>query len=107
MKKVIAVDLDGTLAHYDGWKGLHHIGSPIESMVQRVHNWIEEGHKVVIFTARAINRDEEQPVIQWLERLGLGHLEITNVKRKEFVEIWDDRAVRVVANTGERCCESN
>jgi len=32
----IGVDLDGTLAHYDGWKGPTHIGAPIHKMVQRV-----------------------------------------------------------------------
>jgi hypothetical protein len=26
----IGVDLDGTLAHYDGWKGIDHIGEPIK-----------------------------------------------------------------------------
>jgi len=24
----VGVDLDGTLAHYDGWKGADHIGEP-------------------------------------------------------------------------------
>ena len=32
----IAVDLDGTLARYDGWKGIDHIGDPIPLMVSRV-----------------------------------------------------------------------
>ncbi len=24
-QKIVAIDLDGTLAHYDGWKGPQHI----------------------------------------------------------------------------------
>ena len=48
----IGVDLDGTLAQYDGWKGTEHIGEPIPLMVQRVKDWLEAGHEVRIFTAR-------------------------------------------------------
>ena len=39
----IGVDLDGTLAHYKGWKGRDHIGEPIPAMMQRVKQWLEEG----------------------------------------------------------------
>lgn len=31
----IGVDLDGTLAEYDGWKGPDEIGAPVEPMVER------------------------------------------------------------------------
>lgn len=31
----IGVDLDGALAHYEGWKGAHHIGAPLAPMVER------------------------------------------------------------------------
>ena len=48
----IGIDLDGTLAEYDGWKGVEHIGKPIPSMVERVKAWIIEGKDVRIFTAR-------------------------------------------------------
>ena len=30
----IGFDLDGTLAKYDGWQGLDHIGEPIEAIVR-------------------------------------------------------------------------
>ena len=29
----VGFDLDGTLAKYDGWKGIDHIGEPVESVV--------------------------------------------------------------------------
>jgi hypothetical protein len=32
----IGVDLDATLAKYDGWKSADHIGEPIPAMVDRV-----------------------------------------------------------------------
>ena len=34
MKNTVCVDLDGTLAKYDGWKGLEHIGEPIDGSVE-------------------------------------------------------------------------
>ena len=48
----IGVDLDGTLARYDGWKGPEHIGEPLMPMVERVKAWLAEGREVRIMTAR-------------------------------------------------------
>lgn len=48
----IAVDFDGTLAHYGTWVGPDHLGEPIAPMVERVKRWLTEGHEVRIFTAR-------------------------------------------------------
>ena len=100
----IAVDLDGTLAQYGGWKGPDNIGEPIPAMLERVRGWIAEGREVRIFTARACIPEQILPVRDWLDRLGLTEVEITNVKDFGMVELWDDRCVRVVTNTGERCC---
>jgi len=48
----IGVDLDGTLAKYDKWIGVHHIGDPIPLMVDRVKEWLRQGITVKVFTAR-------------------------------------------------------
>ena len=97
---MIAVDLDGTLAEYHGWQGEEHIGKPIPLMMARVKNWIAQGRTVAIFTARANDESAIPYVKEWLEKQGLPPLEVTNIKRKEFKEIWDDRAIRVICNTG-------
>ncbi len=39
----IGVDLDGTLAHYEGWNGANHIGEPLAPMLER-HAAITEKH---------------------------------------------------------------
>jgi len=39
MNPWIGVDLDGTLAVYDGWRGPEHIGPPVPAMVERVKRW--------------------------------------------------------------------
>ena len=96
----VAVDLDGTLAEYHGWKGLEHIGDPVPVMLNRVKALIKSGIKVVIFTARAADHEAIEHIQLWLAMNDLPSLEITNIKRKEFFEIWDDRAISVERNTG-------
>ena len=102
----IAVDLDGTLAHYDGWKGPTVIGDPIPRMVDAIKQWREGGVEVVIFTSRlSCSKGEDNNfaahhIRLWLMKHGLGNLEITNIKRKEFAHFYDDRAHHVYKNTG-------
>lgn len=102
----IGVDLDGTLAHYSGWKGIDHIGEPVPRMMDRVRTWLAEGRTVKIFTARVSAPEPERTAViaavhGWLQEHGLPPLEVTNVKDFGLVELWDDRAVRVRMNTGE------
>lgn len=98
----IGVDLDGTLARYDGWRGLDRIGKPVPVMLARVRHWLEEGYTVKIFTARAGEGEKGiAPVKKWLAENGLPDLEVTNRKDFAMIELWDDRAVQVVANTGK------
>lgn len=102
----IGVDLDGTLAHYEGWQGPEHIGEPIPEMLERVKAWRAAGACVKVFTARCSIPEQIPPVVAWLEKHGLGGLEITNVKDFGMIELWDDRCIRVISNTGRPCCES-
>lgn len=108
----IGVDLDGTLAHYEGWKGIEHIGAPIAPMVDRVKRWIEEGKDVRIFTARVATSDEAElkavlyRIELWCHEYIGRSLQVTNVKDFGMVELWDDRAVQVTTNTGVTVHES-
>jgi len=112
----IGVDLDGTLAHYDGWRGIDHIGEPVPAMIERVRNWLAAGQEVRIFTARVCEPRMGGPgddtavlaryhILQWLIIHGLLRpdgtpLAVTNVKDFAMIELWDDRAVQVEINTG-------
>lgn len=49
-------DLDGTLAKYDGWKGIDNIGAPVAPMVKLVRQMHDEGKVVKIMTARVAPR---------------------------------------------------
>lgn len=99
----IGVDLDGTLAEYHGWNG-GVIGKPVVAMVERVKRWVSEGKKVKIFTARACTGDMEQiRMIREWTMLHIGvELEVTAIKDFEMIELWDDRAIQVIPNTGKR-----
>lgn len=98
----IGVDLDGTLAEYNDWIDIEHIGKPIPLMIERVKSWIAEGKKVKIFTARVTKGPKAIRYIhEWLASQGLPELEVTNVKDFDMVELWDDRCTGVETNTGE------
>lgn len=96
----IGVDLDGTLAHYDGWHGVEHIGAPIPAMLARVKAWLAAGIEVRIVTARACETKAVPWINEWCrEHLGQA-LTVTTSKDFGMVELWDDRAVQVEMNTG-------
>lgn len=96
----IGVDLDGTLAHYDGWVAADHIGDPVPLMLRRVQGWIADGKTVKIFTARAARAEDIPPIKAWLKKWGLPDLEVTNAKDYGMIELYDDRCIQVIPNTG-------
>lgn len=110
----IGVDLDGTLAHYDGWKGVGHIGEPILLMVRPIHLWLAEGFEVRIMTARVWpeflegcmgDGNNSSRIKAWcLKHIGQ-ELPVTCCKDFSMIELWDDRAVRVEINTGKVIAE--
>lgn len=97
----IGVDLDGTLAHYEGWVSDDHIGDPIPLMLERVKAWLAAGKDVRIFTARANTGDD---AIATINRWCIQHvgkvLPVTATKDYGMIELWDDRCVQIIPNTG-------
>lgn len=96
----IGVDLDGTLAHYDPNRSAEEIGPPIPRMMARVKDWLARGIEVRIITARASYPPYIPLVEKWLEENGLPGLKVTNKKDFGMLQLWDDRAIQVVENTG-------
>lgn len=99
----VAVDLDGTLAHHEpgGKFDPAHVGKPVPAMLRRVRDWLANGTKVFILTARAADSQNVPVVRRWLARHRIHACEVTNQKTPEMQEIWDDRAVAVERNTGK------
>jgi hypothetical protein len=97
-KKVIAVDLDGTLAFSPG--GVGFIGKPIKGMMDIVRSAIANGDEVRIFTARAHDSRQIPKVRAWLKEHGLSGLKITNIKTPDIDLFYDDKAMAVHKNKG-------
>jgi len=100
VKSWIGVDLDGTLARADSWRGMDVIGEPVPGMMRRVRAWLDKGLRVKVVTARAGDPAGLAATQAWLARHGLGELEVTDRKDFGMLELWDDRAIQVVHNTG-------
>jgi hypothetical protein len=104
------VDLDGTAAVYDGWKGFDHIGEPIPAMLEKVKAWMAAGDEIVIFTARVSNFnvhgvekfDAEaiaSTVQDWTEKHLGKRLQVTATKGP-WDYACDDSIEQIVRNTG-------
>lgn len=107
----IGVDLDGTLAVHEKWLHELYIGAPIPQMVARVQAWLRRGWVVKILTARVCNdpglrklplATVRAAIEDWTEEHIGTRLQVTCEKDYAMVELWDDRAVQVIPNTGKR-----
>lgn len=103
----IGVDLDGTLAEYLGWQGMGHIGEPIAPMAERVRAWLAVGKDVRIFTARVCSIQSQEDIdiflreyTRWCFRVFGRQLPVTCEKDWKMIELWDDRCVQIMPNTG-------
>ena len=110
----IGVDLDGVIAEYHEWT--EEIGKPIPAMIMRIQRWLSEGKDVRVFTARIApigeNSRDEFYVHRTRKRIQdycykhIGQiLPITNEKDCYMIELWDDRCVQMVPNTGRTISE--
>ena len=111
-RRWIGVDFDRTLA-YDSPNrdDPYELGEPIPEMVNRVKAWLADGYKVKLMTARmhpisftaGCYRNiptMEHRLREWCEEYIGQALECTNQKDGLMEVLWDDRAVRVIQDTG-------
>jgi hypothetical protein len=111
----IGVDFDGTLAVSVSkqWDGP--LGAPIAPMVARVRGWLAQGIEVRIFTARVNPKHKDgswqdssallamrERIADWCEEHIGQRLECTCEKDHNIIQLWDDKAVQVVRDKGER-----
>lgn len=103
----IGVDFDGTLARYGSGDGVNGVGDPIPLMINRVKNWLAQGYGVRIITARFVigepawNKKQIDMIHEFLAKEGLPPLPVQAHKCFAMLEMYDDRAVQVEANTGQ------
>lgn len=101
----IGFDLDGTLAHYDHWRGAGHIGEPIPHMVNLL-KILSKKHSIKIFTARVGSAYPQQidecrkTISDWcIKHIGFD-IPVTSEKDQLMIACYDDRSKQVMSNTG-------
>ena len=95
LPKTIAVDFDGVIAEYDGWKGVGILGEPRKDVVAALRALHTEGWKIVIHTTRG-----EEEISAYLTEHRVPHHEINRnsdyktLGGKPVADVyWDDRAL--------------
>jgi hypothetical protein len=96
LPKTIAVDFDGVIADYDGWKGFGVLGPPRRDVVEALRLLDAEGWKIIIHTTRG-----EAEISAYLLQHAIPHQEInrnSDYRTKGVKPVadvyWDDRAFR-------------
>lgn len=93
----IAIDFDGVLSAYTGWKGYGApLDPPVEGAFQAIRDYQDAGLKVTIYTTRADSIESISRIERWLTQHGMEHrrsdkIEITNKKPPAILYL-DDRA---------------
>jgi hypothetical protein len=94
-RRTIAVDFDGVIAEYDGYKGRGLLGEPRLDVLEALRELRSEGWKIVIHTTRG-----EHEISGYLTQHGIPFDEINRNSDYETVGpkpvadlYWDDRAV--------------
>jgi len=117
-KFTVAIDVDGVLATYDGWKGLTNLGDPIPGAVEMTHALNEAGYKIIIHTTRINDQLNKMPsdfephdrnvwlahllsiIRNWLDKHEFAYHEIWQIEGKPIAHIYlDDRALACVPMT--------
>jgi adenylylsulfate kinase len=93
--RAIAVDFDGVIANYDGWRGEEEFGSPRSDVRNALSTLRKEGWKIIVHTARSSSAVEP-----YLRQAQVPFDEINantdypNPSPKPVATVyWDDRAV--------------
>lgn len=130
----IGVDLDGTMFTYYEWVGWNVFGEPIKPMIDRIKAWLVAGVEVRIVTARIglplymghtpmlsntsgrtclvtgekfSDADMAAAIGRHCQKYGLPALPVQCYKDINMIELWDDRTIQVVANTGRTLAEEH
>jgi adenylylsulfate kinase len=99
----IAVDFDGVLADYDGWKGADILGQPRNDVIAVLDILRREGWKIIVHTTRS-----EKQILDYLRANRIPYDEINNnsdyqnAGTKPVATVyWDDRALYYTGNAFE------
>ncbi len=90
---IVAIDFDGVIAEYDGWKGEDHFLPPKPGAREAIDILRSHGIKVIIWTCR-----NNEPVLSaYLEKYGIG-FDAINADVHPDIQSPDDNSRKVVAD---------
>jgi len=105
--KWIAVDFDGVLSKYDGWKGFDKFGKPNKIVIDAINEFYNQGFKIAIFTTRQFT----PKMGKWLKKNNVHYDRFNNSietngyfmndKKIFYSAILDDRAVHYNIDNGD------
>lgn len=98
-QKTIAIDFDGVIHQYDGWRDGSIYGQPIAGSFDAMLKFIDRGYKVVVFSARPADHIRPWLAEHWPFKM-YAVPEVTNTKPMAIAYI-DDRAVTFKNNWPE------
>jgi hypothetical protein len=115
-KPRVCVDLDGVLAQYDRWKGVDHIGEPVDGAVEFAKK-LAKIAEITIFTSRCAQDVLEGSritpgqlrikVVDWLEKHGIPYADVyTGQGKPRAAAFIDDRAIHCDPQNDESAFES-
>jgi hypothetical protein len=98
----IAFDFSGTLAkHKDQTTDKFQPGEPVQNMVDVAKAFLQKGYRVKILTTHAKQPENIKTIQDWcVKNLGQKVEEVTNIKKRGMIQLWDDRAIRVDRDKG-------
>jgi adenylyl-sulfate kinase len=95
-RKTVAVDFDGVIADYNGWKGADSLGPPRRDVLDALRQLRQEGWKIIVHTTRGA-----ESIRSYLIDAGVPFDQInensdyeTGGQKPVATVYWDDRAVR-------------
>ena len=97
-RRFIAVDFDGVIAHFDGWKA-YEFGEPRREMIERLNRLREElekeGFEVHFILYSTRNSAELEALVEWLQKHELDEMfTFINMGSKPYCHLFiDDRAL--------------
>jgi len=92
--RTIAVDFDGVIASWSGWKGAAKIDPPIEGAREFLLKIKALGHKIMIFSARADEQAGRSGIIAYMQKHDLAYDSMWCGKGKPDAAVFiDDRAI--------------
>jgi hydroxymethylpyrimidine pyrophosphatase-like HAD family hydrolase len=96
----IAVDFDGVIADYDGWKGNQTFGSPRSDVIEALQVLRSEGWKIVIYSTRGVEEIKPYLIANTVpfDEINQNSSYRTGGTKPVATVYWDDRACRYSGN---------